>query len=88
MNQLPFENTFKGEDGVRITLENGQYTRIESDLKITGSYRWDTKDNDYYIHVQAKDNQNYEYRYRASDEGGSLCLLDNNQCRTIYLPIN
>ena len=86
---VEFENTFKGEDGTQITIKEGKISIIKDNTKITGTYNWETKDNDYYIHVQGKNvNENLEYRYRKNEDGGSLCLLENNQCTTIYSPIN
>ena len=83
-----FENTYRGEDGVLITLEDGKYTMKDHNTIVEGEYHWDTRDNDFYIHVQGNDNQNYEYRYRNTSDGGSLCLLLNNKCNSIYLPVD
>ena len=58
------------------------------DNNISGKYHWDSKDNDYYIYVQTDDNQNLKYRYRENDNGGTLCLLENNKCIETYLPSN
>lgn len=86
---VEFENTFKGEDGTKITLKKGKISITTKNNKLTGSYHWETKDNDYYIHVQGNNvNENLEYRYRNNEDGGSLCLLENNQCTAIYLPVN
>ena len=85
---IEFENTFKGENDVKITLKSGKFTMVTSDGTINGEYHWDTNNNDYYIHVRGNNNQNYEYRYRKTTDGGNLCLLENNQCKDIYLPIN
>ena len=82
-----FENSYKGEDGVIITLDNGKFTMKDHNTIIEGDYHWDTKNNDYYIHVEGNDNQNYEYRYRNTNDGGSLCYLVKNKCSHIYLPI-
>lgn len=83
-----FENTYKGDDGVVITFDNGKYTMKDNSEIIEGEYHWDVKDNDYYIHVQANNNQNYEYRYRDSSDGGNLCLLQEKKCYKIYLPVD
>lgn len=86
---VEFENTFKGEDGTQITLKEGKVSIITGDTEIQGTYHWETKDNDYYIHVKGKNvDEDMEYRYRSNEDGGSLCLLENNQCTTIYQPIN
>ena len=86
---VEFENTFKGEDGTQITLKEGKVSIITGDTEIHGTYLWETKDNDYYIHVKGKNvDEDMEYRYRSNEDGGSLCLLENNQCTTIYQPIN
>ncbi len=83
-----FENTYRGEDGITITFDSGKFTLKDHKTIIEGEYHWDTKDNDYYIHVQGNDNLNYEYRYRETSDGGSLCLLLNNKCSSIYLPVD
>ena len=83
-----FENTYRGEDGMTITLDSGKFTLKDQNTIIEGEYHWDTKDNDYYIHVQGDNNQNYEYRYRTTSDGGNLCLLVNNQCSELYLPVD
>ena len=84
-----FENTFKGEDGTEITLKEGRVTIKTGDTEIQGTYQWESKDNDYYIHVKGDNvGDNLEYRYRSNEDGGSLCLLENNECTTIYLPVN
>ena len=84
-----FENTFKGEDGTEITIKEGKVSIITGDTKIQGTYQWETKDNDYYIHVKGNNvGEDLEYRYRSNEDGGSLCLLENNECTTIYLPVN
>ncbi len=84
-----FENTFKGEDGTEITLKEGKVTIKTGDTEIHGTYQWESKDNDYYIHVKGDNvDENLEYRYRSNEDGGSLCLLENNECTTIYLPVN
>lgn len=86
---VEFENTFKGEDGTQITLKEGKVSIITGDTEIQGTYHWETKDNDYYIHVKGKNvDEDMEYRYRSNEDGGSLCLLEDNQCTTIYQPIN
>ena len=83
-----FENTFKGEDGTKITLKEGKASIVTGDTEIQGTYHWETKDNDYYIHVKGKNvGEDIEYRYRSSEDGGSLCLLKDNECTTIYLPV-
>ena len=82
-----FENTYKGEDGTKITIKEGKISIINEDIEIKGTYNWESKNNDYYIHVQST-NEDLEYRYRNNEDGGSLCLLKNNKCTTIYLPIN
>ncbi len=85
---VEFENTFKGEDGTTIILKEGKVSITKEDTVIQGTYHWDTKDNDYYIHVQGKNlDEDMEYRYRPSEDGGSLCLLENDQCSMIYLPV-
>ena len=84
-----FENTFKGEDGTEITIKEGKVAIITGNTEIHGTYQWETKDNDYYIHVKGNNvGEDLEYRYRSSEDGGSLCLLENNECVTIYLPVN
>ena len=84
-----FENTFKGEDGTEITIKEGKVSIITGDTKIQGTYQWETKDNDYYIYVKGNNvGEDLEYRYRSNEDGGSLCLLENNECTTIYLPVN
>ena len=85
---IEFENTFKSKDGIKIVLKDGKFTMKTNDGTVKGEYYWNTKDNDYYIHVQGNNNQNYEYRYRQTSEGGSLCLLKNNECTDIYLPMD
>ena len=80
----PFEKTFY-RDEVSISFHNGSF-ELKKDNTISGKYHWDSKDNDYYIYVQTDDNQNLEYRYRENDEGGSLCLLENDKCIETYLP--
>ena len=86
---VEFENTFKGEDGTKITLKDGKISIVTGDTEIQGTYHWETKDNDYYIHVKGKNvDEDIEYRYRSNEDGGSLCLLESNQCTTIYQPIN
>ena len=84
-----FENTFKGNDGTEITLKSGNISIIKENTRITGTYNWETKSNDYYIHAQSKNtNENLEYLYHSNENGGTLCLLENNQCTTIYSPVN
>ena len=80
----PFEKTFY-RDEVSISFHKGSF-ELKKDNTISGKYHWDSKDNDYYIYVQTDDNQNLEYRYRENDEGGSLCLLENDKCIETYLP--
>jgi len=82
----PFERTFYLDD-VSISFHSGLF-ELKNDSIISGKYHWDSKDNDYYIYVQTDDNQNLEYRYRENDEGGTLCLLENNKCIETYLPSN
>ena len=82
----PFEKTFYLDD-VSISFHSGLF-ELKKDSIISGKYHWDSKDNDYYIYVQTDDNQNLEYRYRENDEGGTLCLLENNKCIETYLPSN
>ena len=82
----PFERTFYLEEA-SISFNNGSF-ELKKDNIISGKYNWDSKDNDYYIHVQTDDNQNLEYRYRENDKGGTLCLLENNKCIETYLPSN
>ena len=83
----PFENVYTGEDGTLITIKEGKISIVTGDTEIKGTYHWESSDNDYYIHVKAKNvDQDIEYKYRESDEGGTLCLLENNKCSSIYLP--
>ena len=85
----PFENTYKGDDGGVISIKKGKIEITKNDTKISGTYHWESRDNDYYIHAKMDNvDQNYEYKYRESSEGGSLCLLENDKCSTIYLPTN
>ena len=85
---MKFENTYRGEDGVKITIKEGKFTIIDGDEKTTSTYHWDSQDDDYYITVKGKNGEeDFKYRYRSSDEGGSLCLLENDKCTTIYLPV-
>lgn len=85
----PFENTYKGEDGTIITMSKGKISITTGDEKANGTYSWESKDNDYYIHVKMNSvDQNYEYKYRNNDEDSSLCLLIDDKCSTIYLPTN
>ena len=85
----PFENTYKGDDGIIISIKKGKIEITTGDTKVSGTYHWESKDNDYYIHAKMENvDQNYEYKYRESSEGGSLCLLENDKCSTIYLPTN
>jgi len=85
---IAFENTFKGEDGTKITLKEGKASIVMGDTEIQGTYHWDTKEDDYYIHVKGKNvDEDIEYRYRANEDGGSLCLLKDGECTTIYLPV-
>ena len=84
---VEFENTYISDDGTIISLENGNISIISGDNKISGTYTWDSKDNDYYIHAQGDAlNGKLEYHYHSNEDGGSLCLLENNKCTTIYLP--
>ena len=84
---VEFEKTYKGEDGTKITIKGGKISISSNDTNFNGTYNWESKNNDYYIHVQGNGNQDLEYRYRSSEDGGNLCLLENNKCSTIYLPI-
>lgn len=82
----PFETTFYHDD-VSVSFHNGSF-ELKKDNNISGKYHWDSKDNDYYIYVQTDDNQNLKYRYRENDNGGTLCLLENDKCIETYLPSN
>lgn len=83
-----FENTFKNDLDEKITFDGGKFIYINGDNKINGTYQWESRDNDYYIHVKTDDNKNYEYRYRNNDDGGNVCLLINDECESVYLPID
>ena len=85
---IAFENPFKGEDGTEIILKEGKASIVMEDTEIQGTYHWDTKEDDYYIHVKGKiGDEDIEYWYRANEDGGSLCLLKEGECLTIYLPV-
>ena len=85
---IAFENPFKGKDGTEITLKEGKASIVMEDTEIQGTYHWDTKEDDYYIHVKGKNvDEDIECRYRADEDGGSLCLLKEGECSTIYLPV-
>lgn len=85
---IEFENTFHGDNNIKITFKSGKFTMETNQGIIKGEYHWDTKDNDYYIHVQGDNNENYEYRYRNTSDGGSLCLLKKNKCTETYLSVD
>lgn len=85
---VAFENTFKGEDGTKITLSSGSITIEKGDTVKTGKYHWDSKDNDYYIHVQIDNGEDEEYRFRENSEGGNLCLMKDKECSIVYLPVD
>ena len=83
---LLFEKTFTNE-GVEVTFHSGNLTIKNGDKIITGTYEWDSKGNEYYIHCKDSENNKYEYRFKYNeDTGGSLCLLVGNECQTIYYP--
>ena len=44
---VEFENTYTSDDGTIISLESGNISIISGDNKISGTYTWDSKDNDY-----------------------------------------
>ena len=83
---MVFENTYKS-DGVEVTFQSGSFTIKDNNKIITGTYEWESKDNDYFIHAKDSQNKKYEYRYTANpDTGGSLCLLDGEDCIVLYTP--
>ena len=82
-----FENTYKGNDGTVIVLKEGKATITTEDKEIIGTYEYENKGDDYYIHVKGKNvDETLEYRYHRDDDGGSLCLYENKECSIIYLP--
>ena len=83
---LVFEKTFTSE-GVEVTFHSGSFTIKNNDEIITGTYEWESKGNDYYIHgIDSKKNK-YEYHFTYNeDTGGSLCLLDGDDCQILYSP--
>ena len=83
---MVFENTFKS-DGVSIILKEGKYTYKSNDTTIRGKYQWESKDDKYYINVEDENGNKYTYEYYDGGENGRLCLYENNQCSTVYLPI-
>lgn len=84
---LVFEKTFTNE-GTEVSFKAGSFT-IKNDNKIiTGTYEWESKGNDYYIHGKDYKHNKYEYRYTYNEStGGSLCLLDGDDCQIFYVPI-
>ena len=83
-----FENTYKGEGDFKITISGGSVTIYDGDIITTGEYSWDSKGDDYFIHVSCDNGEKLEYKYHSTNDGGILCLLSNNQCDTTYLPVN
>ena len=84
---MDFENTYKGEDGSKIIIEKGKISIKSDKTEFNGTYSWESKNDDFYITIQNK-NDNNKYLYHKTQDGSSLCLLENNECTTIYLPIN
>ena len=85
---VAFENTFKGNDGTKITISSGSITIEKGDTVKTGKYNWDSNNDDYYIHVQIDNGEDEEYRFRDNSEGGNLCLMKDKECSIIYLPVD
>ena len=85
---LVFEKKFIN-DGVEVTFNSGNFTIENNDEIITGTYVWESKGNDYFIHGKDAKKNKYEYRYTYNENtGGSLCLLDGDNCKILYSPIN
>ncbi len=84
-----FAGEYHGKEGEVLTIQDGKLSIVSSDSKFSGTYSSEIVGDDYYIYVK-DDHTNEEraYRYRSNDEGGSLCLLENDQCTTLYLPVS
>ena len=83
---LVFEKSFTNE-GVEVMFQSGSFTIKSDDVVISGTYEWESKGNEYYIHGKDSKNNKYEYRFIYNeDTGGSLCLLDGDVCQIIYSP--
>ncbi len=83
---MVFENTFTN-DGVEITFRAGSFTIKENDSIITGTYTWESRGDNYYIHCEDHKHNKYEYLYTTNpDTGGSLCLLEEEECKKLYSP--
>lgn len=85
---LVFEKKFTNEVA-EVTFKSGSFI-IKSDSEIiTGTYEWESKGNDYFIHGKDSKHNKYEYRFTYNeDTGGSLCLLDGDDCQIFYSPNN
>ena len=81
-----FEKTFTNEE-VEITFHSGSFTIKDKKKTITGTYEWESKGDEYFIHCKDSKNNKYEYRFTNNvDTGGSLCLLDGDDCLIVYSP--
>lgn len=83
---LVFEKTFTSK-GEKVSFKSGNFTIKSDDKIITGTYEWESKGNDYFIHGKDSKKNKYEYRFTYNeDTGGSLCLLDGDDCQVLYSP--
>ncbi len=83
---LVFEKTFINEE-TEITFRSGNFTIKNDDKIIMGTYEWESKGNEYYIHGKDSKNNKYEYRFTYNeDTGGSLCLWAEDECQILYSP--
>ena len=83
---LVFEKTFTNEK-VEVTFRSGNFTIKNDGEIINGTYEWESKGNDYFIHGIDSKNNKYEYRFTYNeDTEGSLCLLDGDDCKVLYSP--
>jgi len=83
---MVFEKTFTN-DNEKVTFKSGSFTIKGNDSIITGTYEWESKGDNYYIHCEDQKHNKYEYLYTANpDTGGSLCLLEEEDCTIVYSP--